>query len=171
MDDLACHVRCHSVIEYLQRDNVDLNIISVNHDNYSYDLAYEDVKAQIKKRGIESIDMIIAANDIMALGALKALNESRYNLPFSLKSNHKRYIPVFGVDGIAEAMKAINSEMLEGTAVADFSALAYCIMSILTKSYTVDKVKLQRLLWYKVDDRSVYIPYKLYTRKPKITVY
>lgn len=162
--EFSTHVRTQVILENLEKYGIKINPISYNFDNYSFSEAYEDVKNQINKHGIENIEMIIANNDSMALGAIKALNEKKYNMPYSLFSGHN-YIPVFGIDGISEALKSVDAGMLTGTTIADYSALSRVIMLIFESSSADD---FQKIVWYRVDNRSIFIPYRAFS---KIRVY
>ncbi|OOM82624.1 D-galactose-binding periplasmic protein precursor [Clostridium puniceum] len=58
----------------------------------------------------DKIEAIIANNDAMAIGAIKALQKYDYN-----KGDKYKYIPVFGIDGIQEARNLINNGSMAGT--------------------------------------------------------
>ncbi len=150
------HVRTHFVLENFENISVKINPISYNFDNYSYAEGYEDVSKQIRDFGLDNIEMIISNNDAMALGALKALNERKYNFPYSFQNGH-RHIPVFGIDGISEALKAVESGMLTGTVLADYSALSRVIMLIFEN---VNYDEFQKIVWFNVKDRTIFIPYR-----------
>lgn len=162
--DFSSNVRTRIILESLEKYGVNLNPISYNFDDYSFSEAYEDIKKQIHKYGIENIEMIVANNDSMALGAIKALNEIKYNLPYSFFSGHN-HIPVFGIDGIAEALKSVEAGMLTGTTIADYSALTRVMMMIFETNVYDD---FQKVVWYKVDGRTIFIPYRAFS---KIKVY
>ena len=61
-----------------------------------------------------TIEMIIANNDSMAIGAIKALQESGYNL-----GDGRITIPVVGFDGTAEALDLIERGIMSGTVIQD----------------------------------------------------
>ena len=113
--------------------------------------------------------MIIANNDSMAVGAVDYLNTEGYNLGEEAKDK-SRYIPVFGVDGIPDAIEYIRQKKMTGTVFADFSALAKASVDIALED-SLDDAELTRKIWYKVSDRKVLIPFvkyssfKSYTKK------
>ncbi len=74
--------------------------------------------------GKNMIELVIANNDEMALGALAALEEAGYNKP------GKRYIPVFGVDATEAAKSKINSGAMTGTVKQDAEGMANAIVKI-----------------------------------------
>ncbi|MGL4944781.1 MAG: substrate-binding domain-containing protein, partial [Fusobacteriaceae bacterium] len=56
----------------------------------------------------EKIEVVIANNDAMAMGAIEAL-----------KANNKSSIPVFGIDALAEALALVESGAMAGTVLND----------------------------------------------------
>lgn len=75
--------------------------------------AKEAIKSLFLKFG-NNIEVIIANNDAMAIGAIKALQEYGYNL-----GDEKRTIYVVGFDGIEEARDLIKKGIMAGTVVQD----------------------------------------------------
>ena len=70
------------------------------------------------------IELVIANNDEMALGALSALQEAGYN-----KSGGKT-IPVFGVDATDAAVAKIKDGSMTGTIKQDAEGMASAIVSV-----------------------------------------
>ncbi|MDR3597978.1 galactose ABC transporter substrate-binding protein [Clostridium sp.] len=62
----------------------------------------------------DKIEAIIANNDAMAIGAIQALQSYGYN-----EGDKSKNIPVFGIDGIAEAIDLINKGIMAGTVFQD----------------------------------------------------
>jgi methyl-galactoside transport system substrate-binding protein len=60
------------------------------------------------------IEAIIANNDAMAIGAIKALQKYGYN-----KGGNSKYIPVVGVDALPEAQELIKQGAMTGTVLQD----------------------------------------------------
>lgn len=85
-------------------------------------LKYCDWKEECTKNAIEllflnygnKIEAIIANNDSMAIGAIKALQKYGYN-----KGDKAKNIPVVGIDGITEAKDLINKGFMAGTVVQE----------------------------------------------------
>ncbi len=161
--------RTDQIIKSLDEAKIKYSIISQNYDNWDYTAAFHDVKDQVARVGLKNIDMIIANNDAMAVGAVDYLNTEGYNLGKEAKDKSK-YIPVFGVDGIPDAIEYIRQDKMTGTVFADFSALAKVCIDIALEDTKVDE-ELTRKLWYKVTDRTVSIPFikyasfKIYAKK------
>ena len=163
-NEFSTHVRTQVIVESFEKYGIKVNPLSYNYDDYSYSLAYDDFNEQLRKHGIENIEMVISNNDSMALGAIKALNERKYNRPHSFFNGH-RHIPVFGVDGITDALRSVDAGMMTGTVIADYSALSRVIMMIFQNANSED---FQKIVWYKTEERTIFIPYREFS---KIKVY
>lgn len=72
------------------------------------------------------VELIIANNDEMALGAISALNEAGYN------KSGGRIIPVFGVDATEAAKAKINAGVMTGTIKQDGAGMATAIGTVIT---------------------------------------
>ena len=70
------------------------------------------------------VELVIANNDEMALGALAALEEAGFN------KQGKTYIPVFGVDATEAAKAKINTGAMTGTVKQDGALMAEVIARI-----------------------------------------
>lgn len=107
------------------------------------------------------IELIIANNDEMALGAISALQEIGYN-----KSGAKT-IPVFGVDATEAAVAKINDGSMSGTIKQDGEGMAETIAMIagnmLGGKSTFDGVDKDNT----VGTWRVNIPYSAYTSESK----
>ena len=68
--------------------------------------AYKAVKAYLERHG--DVDVIVAQNDLMAIGAAEAVRDSRRYASGS--------VPIMGVDGILPGLQAILDEVIECTA-------------------------------------------------------
>ena len=103
------------------------------------------------------VELVIANNDEMALGALSALEEAGYN-----KSGRK-YIPVFGVDATEGAMAKIKSGAMTGTVKQDGEAMAKAIADI-ASNMLLGREALDGISpSLKVSEVRVNIPYSVYT--------
>lgn len=74
--------------------------------------------------GGNMVELIIANNDEMALGAIAALNESGYN------KKGARVIPVFGIDATEAAVAKIKDGAMTGTIKQDAAGMAEAISKI-----------------------------------------
>lgn len=127
--------RNQAFIDYMLKNEFNLNPISGNFDDFDKKKAYQDVKNQIAKYGINNIEIIVADNDEMALGAVEALQEIGYNK----KGNHQdKIIPVFGINGIQKAQAAVDQGAMAGTLSSDFPALSRACIEILKNRFDED---------------------------------
>ena len=103
------------------------------------------------------IELIIANNDEMALGAISALNELGYN-----KEGGKT-IPVFGVDATEAAKSKIKSGAMTGTVKQDGEGMASAIAKI-AENFILGRSPFEEIRAETVvDGWRVNIPYSLYT--------
>lgn len=65
------------------------------------------------------IEVVIANNDEMAIGAIQALQQYDYN-----KGNGTKTIPVVGIDAIPEAQELIKQEIMTGSVLQDPKEMA-----------------------------------------------
>ena len=72
-----------------------------------------------------NIEMIIANNDAMAIGAIEALQKYGYN-----KGDPTKTIPVFGIDGIPVAQDLIKKGFMTGTVFEDTNETAEAIYKV-----------------------------------------
>lgn len=103
------------------------------------------------------VELVVANNDEMALGAIAALNEAGYN------KSGGRIIPVFGVDATEAAKAKINAGVMTGTIKQDGEGMATAIGTVLTNLegakdafMGIDKENI-------VGDWRINIPYAAYT--------
>lgn len=122
--------------------------------NWSKEEAKDATKSFFLRFG-NNIEMIIANNDFMAIGAIEALQESGYNL-----GDKRRTIPVIGFDGIQEAQDLIRKEVMSGTVIQDpydYAKAFYSVgMNLVYGNNPIDGTE------YKFDDTgvSIILPYK-----------
>lgn len=94
--------------------------------------------AQYTDANKNMIELVIANNDEMALGAVSALQAAGYN-----KSGGK-IIPVFGVDATDAAKAAVKSGSMTGTIKQDAAGMADTITQI-AENFSQTKVPLMVL--------------------------
>ena len=74
------------------------------------------------------IELIIANNDDMAIGAISALQSAGYNLG----DGESTKIPVFGVDATQVAQDAIADDTMTGTVKQDNVGMADAILGVVS---------------------------------------
>jgi methyl-galactoside transport system substrate-binding protein len=105
----------------------------------------------------DKIELVLANNDDMALGAIEALKAEGYN------TGGAKYIPVIGVDATAPALKAVeegsllgtvlNDGLNQGKATFDLAYAAATGSSISAAGWTIDRGK------------YVWVPYQMVTKE------
>ena len=113
------------------------------------------------EKGGNMIEVIIANNDEMALGAIAALQEQGYN-----KSGGKT-IPTFGIDATEAAVEKIRDGAMTGTIKQDSEGMANTIVRIaenmLSSKQPLDTIDKDNV----VGNWRVNIPYSAYTGEEK----
>lgn len=115
------------------------------------------ILAQYSEANKNMVELVIANNDEMALGAVSALQTAGYN-----KEGIKA-IPVFGVDATDAAKSAVNSGAMVGTIKQDADGMAKAITTI-TQNFFADKNALDSIDSENLVGKwRVNIPYATYT--------
>lgn len=84
----------------------------------------ETILTQYSEAGGNMVELVIANNDAMALGAIEALQAAGYN------NGTGKTIPVFGVDATEDAQKKIADKSMTGTIKQDAVGMAEAIGTI-----------------------------------------
>jgi methyl-galactoside transport system substrate-binding protein len=92
--------------------------------NWDPDLA-KSIMEQLLLKYSNKIEVIIANNDAMAIGAIQALQKYGYNMGDKTKT-----IAVFGIGGIPEAQELINKGFMAGTVPQNTFYVANAIYSV-----------------------------------------
>ena len=107
--------------------------------------------------GGNMVELVIANNDEMALGALAALEEVGYN------RSGARHIPVFGVDATDAARAKIAAGAMTGTVKQDGAAMARAIAAV-AENMLAGRGAFEGISGVEVvGDRRINIPYSTYT--------
>ena len=115
------------------------------------------ILAQYSEANKNMVELVIANNDEMALGAVSALQTAGYN------KEGAKAIPVFGVDATDAAKSAVNSGAMVGTIKQDADGMAKAITTI-TQNFFADKNALDSIdSGNLVGKWRVNIPYATYT--------
>ena len=93
--------------------------------------SYQSLKSVLPQI-ITSFELVIANNDAMALGAVRALQELGYNTDISDTGTYSaKYIPVIGVDATPPALLAIEAGTMAGTVKQDSESMGKTIVTLL----------------------------------------
>jgi methyl-galactoside transport system substrate-binding protein len=92
-----------------------------NWSNAAANNAMKTILSGYSEASGRMVELVIANNDEMALGAIAALSEAGYNKPKA------RVIPVFGVDATTAAVAKIKEGFMTGTVKQDGKGMASTI--------------------------------------------
>ena len=115
-------------IEFYDANNANKYLVDQN-GTWSSQAATEymsTILAQYSEAGENMIELVIANNDEMALGAISGLQNAGYN------TGSGKTIPVFGVDATDAAKAAIKEGTMVGTIKQDADGMANVIATITT---------------------------------------
>jgi methyl-galactoside transport system substrate-binding protein len=102
------------------------------------------------------VELVIANNDDMALGAIAALQAAGYN-----KNDGGVTIPVFGVDATAAAQEAIAAKSMTGTIKQDAVGMANAVVQI-AENLGLGKATFENVVGDLEGTWRVNIPYSAY---------
>ena len=88
----------------------------------------DTILAEYSESNGNMVEMVIANNDDMALGAITSLQAAGYNLGDGASTT----IPVFGVDAVENAKTAIAAGTMTGTVMQDAEGMAQSIATLVT---------------------------------------
>lgn len=130
-----------------------------NWSNAAANNYMKTVLSGYSEAGGNMVELVIANNDEMALGALAALEEAGYN------KTGKRFIPVFGIDASEAAKNKIQSGAMSGTVKQDASGMAQAIAAV-TKNFVGEMNRFEGIdEELVVSEKRLNIPYSVYRKE------
>ena len=146
-------LRTEYCIKTINSSGIELEKLGDENANWQSLQAYGKMVKWINKYG-DKIEVVFCNNDSMAIGAISAIEASGIE-------RTKRPL-VIGIDGIPEAVKAVNEGKMEGTVINDDRKQAKAIIDMSYDLYTSKSfdhdVKLRNC-------KYVEIPHSIYVRK------
>lgn len=155
-DSIVTTVRTKNSILAINNAGIQTQEIASTSANWSKELAKNALESLFLRYG-NAIEVIIANNDAMAIGAIESLQKYGYNI--GDKSNS---IPVVGIDAIPEAQELIEKGFMTGSVLQDSTAMAEALytvgMNLITGKNPIEGTN------YQFDNTGVTIilPYKEY---------
>jgi methyl-galactoside transport system substrate-binding protein len=124
--------------------------------NWEEELAREAMEGLLVQYG-NKIEVVIANNDTMAVGSVKALQKFGYN-----KDDNTRTIPVVGIDAIPESLDFIKKGYMSGTVLQDPDVMAEAFYKVVMQ--LVGGIRFDCAQEYKCDEsgRIIRLPFKEY---------
>ncbi len=134
------------VVKTLNEKGVKTEQLHMDTGMWDTAMAKDKMDAWISGPNANKIEVVIANNDGMAMGAVE-----------SLKAQGKTAIPVFGVDALAEALALVKSGAMAGTVLNDASNQAKATFD-LTKNLGEGKAAGEGTKW-NIVNKVVRVPY------------
>lgn len=159
LDNAEANARSEYAVKTLKDAGIEVNEIGMQIANWDTEKAKQAMDAWLAKNEAD-IDVVIANNDGMAIGAINSLKAVGYN-----SGDKAKHVGVFGVDATEEAKEAIKNGSMDGTVMQDAVAMAEAMYK-LTKNALAGKDYLDGTE-YKWDESgiAVRIPYKKFENK------
>ncbi|MDV4151727.1 galactose ABC transporter substrate-binding protein [Clostridium sp. AL.422] len=155
-ENIEAQLRSECAIRALNENNIRTNIIANEYCNWEKECAMMKIDELFLKYG-NTIDLIIANNDSMAIGAIMALQKYGYNT-----GDKEKYIPVVGVDGTDEAKNAIEKGFMTGTVIQNSEEMAKVLYTIGNNLVKGDPKLKGTLYNFDITGVGVRIPYNGY---------
>ncbi|MGM3191971.1 galactose/glucose ABC transporter substrate-binding protein MglB [Dickeya dadantii subsp. dieffenbachiae] len=138
--------RTKYVVDTLTKEGLKVQQLQMDTAMWDTAMAKDKVDAWMSGPNANKIEVLIANNDAMAMGAVEAL-----------KAHNKSSIPVFGVDALPEALSLIKSGALAGTVLNDAENQAKATLD-LAKNLALGKPAGEGTN-FKIENKVVRVPY------------
>ncbi|WP_315708053.1 galactose/glucose ABC transporter substrate-binding protein MglB [Brenneria uluponensis] len=138
--------RTKYVISTLNKDGIKTQQLQMDTAMWDTAQAKDKMDAWLSGPNANKIEVVIANNDAMAMGAIEAL-----------KAHNKTSIPVFGVDALPEALSLIKSGAMAGTVLNDAESQAKATLD-LAKNLAEGKPATEGTE-FKIENKIVRVPY------------
>ena len=158
LDNAEANARSKYSVDTITEAGIEVNEIGMQIANWDTEKAKQAMDAWLAKDEA-NIDVVIANNDGMAIGAINSLKALGYN-----DKDAEKHVGVFGVDATEEAKAAIEVGSMDGTVMQDGVAMAEAMYK-LAKNSVEGKDYLDETE-YKWDESgiAVRIPYKKFEK-------
>lgn len=153
-DSIEARERTEHSVKTINNSGIKTQELELKVSNWSKEEAYNNIKSLFLKYK-DKIEVIIANNDAMAIGAIQALQEYGYN-----KGDKEKTITVVGIDGIPEAQELIKNGFMTGTVIQDTYELAKALY-LVGMNLAHYRKPLEGTNYQFAQDRvSIIVPYK-----------
>lgn len=103
-------IRTYYCMQTIFQSGMKFRQLAALNANWDGETARSFVELYLANQNRQPIELIIANNDSMALGAVRALQNAGWN-----QGNPEKNIPVFGIDANPDALHAIEQGYMSGT--------------------------------------------------------
>lgn len=140
-------IRTDSVVETLMDEGVKLEKLSYQFADWKRSQAENKMTQLIEQYG-DKIELVLSNNDEMALGAVNAYNNLGYT--------EEKRPAIFGIDGLEDALAAVQEGNIQGTVYNDKEGQAAQIANL-----ALDLFQNSSLTQYDFQDqRYIFLPYQ-----------
>ncbi len=143
LDNAEAVARSQESVKVFKDNGIETVEVAMQVAEWKQDLAKNAMDAWLAKDA-DKIEAVFANNDGMALGAIAALEEKGFN-----KEDKAKYIPVYGVDALTEAINMIEAGKMAGTVKQNNETMAKGIISLI-------KNKISGNDWVQGTDYKIY---------------
>lgn len=123
-NDPATLARTKHSIQTINEADIETEQLFYIPCNWEYECAKSNMESTFFAFA-NRLEVIISNNDAMAIGAIETLQKFGYN-----KGDNSKYIPVFGVNGLPEAISLINQGAMSGTVIQDPREYANAVYTV-----------------------------------------
>lgn len=143
-------IRTENAVDTLKRNGIEIEKLSYGIANWNRAQAQNQMLQMISQHQ-NQIELVLANNDDMALGAIDAYEKLNYT---------ESALPVFlGIDGTDVGLEAVREEKMAGTVYNDKEGQAKAMMELAAALVTgegMDKIELEK-------ERYIFLPYSKIT--------
>lgn len=147
--------RTKYAVEEAKKQGLNLEQLELQTGMWDSVKGKELMDAWLSKHG-DKIELVIANNDAMALGAIQSLKAAGY-------FDGKKFMPVFGVDAIPDALEQIKAGTMVGTVLNDAKNQGKATIELAINA-ALGKDVLEGNSWTLDDKKAVRVPYVAITK-------
>ncbi len=138
-------------VETIKKAGIETEELAMDTAMWDSTKATEKMDAWLAKNG-DNIEMVICNNDGMALGAISSLEKAGY-----LDGTPEKFVPIYGVDAIPEALDKIKAGKMAGTVLNDAKNQAQALVDSCMNLVNGKDIN-EGTSWKLDDKRSIRVP-------------
>lgn len=159
-------IRTEVIVDELETYGYELEILSIEICDWQRDKAYEGMNKLLLDLEVD-IELVISNNDAMALGAIDAMTENELFIDVNengvIDHDTDTWIPVIGIDGIADATPYLQNGYLYGTVINDSKTMSLILIELVQA--ILDNTDLTTLSFEIEEGKYIWVDYKRYVEE------
>ena len=157
----ASQPRCDYLKSTIEDAGIEIDLLAEDTGMWVTATAKEKMDAWVSKYGDE-IECCVAGNDVMALGALSAVEAAGFNTDGEESS---KYIPIYGIDALPEILSKIESGEITGSVLQDAKTQGQTIVKM-AENLTSGKDAVDGIEGVETEEeaKAVRVPYQAITK-------